>query len=142
MEIPEGFVPYEASNFAVHYGPVYFPSDENDPTLGLRALPDHANTMEGVHGGVILALCDTALGRLVRKVIPANAVAVTVDLHASFLLGARIGQWIEVHPSIDRVGRSMAFANGLVTADGTVIARVSASFFVHHRPNSKTEERV
>lgn len=133
MDIPDGFHPYEASAFAVTFGPVFRAEIEGVPVLGVRADVQHVNTMGGVHGGLLLALGDTALGNLVKTVIGDAAIAVTVDFHTSFMVGARLGQWIEVRPTLDRKGRTMVFASGDVTADGQTIGRVHASFYVHYR---------
>jgi acyl-coenzyme A thioesterase PaaI-like protein len=102
-------------------------------------MKQHANTMGGVHGGLLLALADTALGRYVKSLIGDVAIAVTVDLHSSFMVGARIGQWIEVHPVLERRGQSMVFTSATITADGILIARVTATFFIHHRSSNKGE---
>lgn len=140
MNIPEGFVPYEASSFALTFGPVYRSSEESVPVLGLAAMKHHANTMGGVHGGLLLALADTALGNYVKTLIGEGAMALTVDLHATFMVGAHIGQWIEVRPELERRGRTMAFTTASITADAKVIARVSATFFIHHRSSNNEKE--
>ena len=93
----------------------------------------HANSMGRVHGGLLLALADTALGNFVKSLVSEHALALTVDLNVSFMTGALLGQWIEVRPSLERNGRSMVFVSGTIHADETMIARVSATFFVHHR---------
>ena len=140
MDLPEGYAVYEASNFALTFGPVYQSNEGSVPVLGLWAGKQHANTMGAVHGGLLLALADTALGTYVKSLISEESLAVTVDLHSSFMRGARIGQWIEARPSLDRRGRSMVFASATLTADSVTIARVSATFFIHHRTSAQGEE--
>ncbi len=140
VDIPEDFVPYTASDFASTFGPVFESRRDAVPVLGVRAAQQHANSMGRVHGGLLLALSDTALGNFARSVIADSAVAVTVDLNASFMDGARIGQWIEVHPRLDRKGRSMIFVSGEIRSDGSVIGRVSATFFIHYRLRAEREE--
>lgn len=140
MQIPQGFVLYEKSAFAVTFGPVYLNDEGVTPIMGLRADSQHMNTMDAVHGGLILALADTSLGSFVKSKIDVDALAVTVDLHATFMLGIRSGQWIEVHPTIDRLGRMMVFTTGSVTADGREVARVVASFHIHRRRSATKGE--
>ena len=140
VDIPEDFVPYTASAFASTFGPVFESRSGTVPVLGVRATQQHANSMGRVHGGLLLALSDTALGNFARSVIAESALAVTVDLSASFMAGARIGQWIEVHPSLDRKGQSIIFVSGEVRCDGSMIGKVSATFFVHYRARADRED--
>lgn len=98
--------------------------------------------MGWVHGGLLLALADTALGSFVKSLITKQALAVTVDLNTSFMTGARIGQWIEVHPSLDRKGQTLIFVSGEIRADDSVIGKVSATFFVHYRSLVEREEQA
>ncbi len=140
MDIPEGFEPYTASAFASTFGPVFVALAGAAPVLGVRATDQHANAMGRVHGGLLLALADTALGGFVRSIVAEPALAVTIDLNASFMAGARIGQWIEVHPHLDRKGQSIVFTSGEIRCDGSLIGKVSATFFIHYRTRTDREE--
>jgi len=142
VDIPLGFEPYRASAFASTFGPVFVSNAEPVRVLGVWAAPRHANSMGQVHGGLLLALGDTALGNFVRSLVSEHALALTVDLHASFMAGARIGQWIEVHPKLDRSGRSMIFVSGEIRADHAKIGKIDATFFIHDRASSDGEERT
>ncbi len=135
MEIPGGFTRYEASTFAVTVGPLYLNDTGEVPRLALLAGPHHLNTMHNVHGGVLLSLVDTALGHYAKSLLPEGSLAVTVDLQATFMVGVSEGQWVEVTPSLDRLGRSMAFLAGMVRADGQIVAKANGSFFLHRRRN-------
>ena len=132
MQIPAGYALYDASTFSVTIGPVYRSTDSR-MSLALRAEHSHANTMGGVHGGLLLALADTALGNFVKSVVGPDSLAVTTDLHASFMVGAKVGQWIEVFPELDHRGRTMIFASGAICANDRKIARVEGTFFIHRR---------
>ena len=41
---------------------------------------------------------------------------------------ARIGDWIEAHVDVQRVGKQMAFANAYLVCDGQRIARISGVY--------------
>lgn len=129
MEVPSGFAPHTVSAFAASVGPLFRRFEDGVPVLGVRTEARHANMMGAVHGGLVLTLADTALGSYIRSLV-GEGRAVTVDMHATFLRGARIGQWVEARPSLERLGRQMAFATATVVANGTEIARVSGSFFI------------
>ncbi|HMN82992.1 MAG TPA: PaaI family thioesterase [Burkholderiaceae bacterium] len=97
--------------------------------IGLRAGPAHANSRGFVHGGLISALADNAMGLscgVVRGGGPGSLV--TVNLSVDFVSTARQGQWVEVRPTVVKVGGSMSFASALVYADDTVCARANATF--------------
>jgi acyl-coenzyme A thioesterase PaaI-like protein len=54
----------------------------------------------------------------------------TVNLAMDFLSVARVGQWLQVEPSVVKRGRTLCFASALVTADGKPCARATATFQV------------
>jgi acyl-coenzyme A thioesterase PaaI-like protein len=62
--------------------------------------------------------------------LPSVQGLVTVSLTVDYVGAAKIGQWMLIEPRVLRTGRSMGFADALVTADGTVVARASATFRV------------
>lgn len=139
MQIPAGYEPYEASEFSQRVGPIYRSTD-GSLRLGLVADTSHANTMGGVHGGLLLTLADSAIGGYVKSIVGPGSVAVTTDLHASFLLGARVGQWIEAVPELDREGQNMVFASARLYANERPVARVQATFYVHRRNRSLAQK--
>ncbi len=85
-----------------------------------------------LHGGVIAALADNAMGLSCVAALgdKAQRGLVTVGLTLDYVGSARLGQWLQVEPRVLKVGSSLAFADALVTADGAAIARASASFKV------------
>lgn len=56
------------------------------------------------------------------------AGAVTVSLNLDFIGSAQVGQWLVVTPSVLKVGKSLAFVEARVFADGQLVARASATF--------------
>ena len=70
------------------------------------------------------------MGLSCGKLLPSVQGCVTVSLSVDYVGAAKIGQWLQIEPRVLRTGRSMSFADALVTADGAVIARASASFRV------------
>lgn len=55
----------------------------------------------------------------------------TVNLSVDFLGAAQVGQWLEVHPRVLKVGGSLAFVDAVVLADQKMVARASAVFRIH-----------
>lgn len=96
--------------------------------LGLRAGEAHTNSRGFVHGGLITALADNAMGLSCARTLGATGGLVTVNLSVDFLASARRGQWLEFDTVFVKPGRTLSFAQAFVTADGQPCARANAVF--------------
>jgi acyl-coenzyme A thioesterase PaaI-like protein len=110
--------------------------------LAIRVAEPHCNGRGFAHGGLISALADNAMGlsavsaaRAARATgatgaegAPQHAGAVTVSLVLDFMASAGVGQWLEFRPVVLRHGRTLAFTECHVMADGLLVARASATF--------------
>jgi uncharacterized protein (TIGR00369 family) len=101
--------------------------------LAVEIREAHCNARGFAHGGLISALADNAMGlsavRLARQQPEqAQASAVTVTLALDFLDSARVGEWLEVRPSVLKLGRTLAFAECRVVCGERLVARGNASF--------------
>jgi acyl-coenzyme A thioesterase PaaI-like protein len=88
-----------------------------------------------LHGGLIAALADNAMGLSCGQVLAAQdrkaqGGLVTVSMATDFIGAAKMGQWVEVDTQYVKAGRTLCFAQAFVTADGEVIARADARFMV------------
>lgn len=129
--IPEGFTPhFRKSPLTDPWEPLYSRVTDAAVIIGLRAGPQHCNSRGAVHGGLISALADNAMGLSCAKQHDVPLGVVTVSLHLEFLKAAKQGQWLEFITSYTKIGRSIDFAQGHVDADGERCAIVSASFAV------------
>jgi uncharacterized protein (TIGR00369 family) len=127
---PEGFVPhFRKSPVTDPWEPLFSRQLERAVQIGLHLREVHCNARGFPHGGVIAALADNAMGLSCRKVLSSGPGGlVTVSLAVDYVSTAKIGQWLQIEPRVLRAGRSMSFADALVTADGAIIARANASF--------------
>jgi acyl-coenzyme A thioesterase PaaI-like protein len=55
---------------------------------------------------------------------------VTISLAVDFVGTAEIGQWCTVESEVIKTGRTICFAQSLIKADDTVIARANGTFRV------------
>ena len=115
--------------------PLYARRSEGKVELGLVVAEPHTNSRGLLHGGLIAALADNAMGlscgqALVRDGRPSNGL-VTVSLSVDYLGKAQIGDWLAVDTDFIRTGRTLCFAGAQVTANGEPIARAHATFRVH-----------
>ncbi len=99
-------------------------------SLAIRASAAHANSRGFVHGGLITALADNAMGLSCGEQVANTSGLVTVSLSVDFVGFAKVGQWLEIRPEVIRAGKSLCFATALVLADDSVCARASGVFKV------------
>ncbi|MBV8840513.1 MAG: PaaI family thioesterase [Alphaproteobacteria bacterium] len=127
---PPGFEPlFRTSSFLETVGPFFHRRDaEGSFVIGLRILPKHANGRGVAHGGLLMTLLDITLGyrAALSETPPANLI--TANLTADFAGGAGIGDWVEAHVDVQRVGGRLAFANAYLVVNGERIVRGSAVF--------------
>ena len=130
-DIPAGFAPhFRKSPLTDPWEPLYSKVTEEAVIIGMRAGAEHCNSRGFVHGGMISALADNALGLSCAKQHQPALGLVTISLNLEFLSAARDGQWLEFITSFTKIGRKIDFAQGRVEADGKTCALVSASFAV------------
>ena len=130
-ELPDGFVPISrTSPFTDLIGPIYQKTDESGLIIGLVAEEKHCNARGMVHGGVLGTLADIAMGYSAAFSTQPPTRIVTTSQTVDYVGSAEKGDWIEVHTDVQKVGRSIAFANCYFHVDSRRIARASAVFSV------------
>ena len=127
---PPGFEPlFRTSPFLDTVGPLFCREDpERGLVVGLRVAEKHANARGIAHGGLLLTLADIALGYRTAFAQEPPAGLITASLTADFAGSARLGDWVEAHVDIQKVGGRLAFANAFLMVDGERIVRASAVF--------------
>jgi uncharacterized protein (TIGR00369 family) len=126
---PPGFEPlFRTSPFLETIGLLFYRKEDSSFVVGLRVLPKHANARGDAHGGLMMTLLDIALGyrAALSENPPANLT--TASLTADFAGGAKVGDWIEAHVDVQKVGGRLALANAFITVNGERIVRGSAVF--------------
>lgn len=131
---PTGWQPHaRRSPLTDPWQPLFARETADTIELGLEIREAHCNARGFAHGGLISALADNAMGhsavRQARQRAGAEkASAVTVSLTLDFIDSGKQGDWIEFHPNVLRVGRTLAFVDCRVVCGERLIARASASF--------------
>ena len=136
--LPNGFEPhFRKSAVTDPWEPLYSRRSEGLVELGVMLAPAHCNSRGFVHGGVIATLADNAMGlslgaaRSEQRIVDEKpASALTISLSVDYAASAKVGQWLQITPRVVKAGRSMGFVDALVTADGSIVARASATFRV------------
>jgi len=129
--IPEGFEPlFRSSPFLDRTGPYFCKGKGAGLSIGLRVQEHHLNARGLVHGGLLMTMADIALGYAMATSADPPIAAVTSQLSADFAGGARLGDWIESSADIQKVGRSLAFANIYLHVNGERIVRASGVYSI------------
>jgi uncharacterized protein (TIGR00369 family) len=133
--VPDGFSRhFRQSPITDPWEPLYSRRTEAGVTMGLVASPAHTNSRGFVHGGLIAALADNAMGLSCGQQLDGVSGLVTVNLAVDYLGSATVGQWLQVTPTVVKLGASLCFAQAIVSADGRPCARANATFKVAARP--------
>lgn len=130
MDAPSGFEPAGFTpGFLDHGGPYYLGAPVGGVrVVGLRIVPHHINYQDAAHGGVISTFADVALSHAVYDAERLRLAPSTVTLTVNYLLGARLGDWLEARVRIDRLGGRTAYTSGGIWRGEEQIATMSGVF--------------
>ena len=132
-DVPAGFEPhFKKSPVTDAWEPLYAKFLDKAVHMGLRLAKAHTNSRGLIHGGLIAALSDNAMGYSCGKAMgwDTGKSLVTVNLSVDFIGSASIGQWLSIEPEVIKTGSTICFAQSLIKADDVVIARANATFRV------------
>jgi uncharacterized protein (TIGR00369 family) len=131
IDIPAGFEPhFRKSPFTDPWEPLYSRKTEKAVMIGLRLAEPHTNSRGLIHGGLIASLADNAMGYSCAQAMGWTASLLTVSLAVDYIGTARIGQWLAVECDVIKTGSTICFAQSLIKADDTAIARANGTFRV------------
>ena len=104
--------------------------------LAMELQDHHFNPQRIVHGGIISAMADTAIGLALRSKLPAGLTHRTAQLNVHFLAkgeGTRlVGKGRALH-----MGRRMGYGEAdVLDGTGRLLARASATFIVIPAPGA------
>lgn len=132
--VPDGFDKHDRSSPATaHWEPIYSRAEPDRVRIGIEVRPEHTNSRGLLHGGLIAALADNAMGLSVGTVLTTQGRApeqglITASLAIDFLGKAELGQWLEIDTSFVHAGGRQGVAQAFVLADGAIIARANGTF--------------
>jgi uncharacterized protein (TIGR00369 family) len=131
--IPEGFAPFTRISPLIRpWLPIYASERDDRVVLALTVAEPHLNRRDTVHGGLLAALADQAMGMSCAIVLRSQQVPVanlwTSSLTVDYLAASRPGQWLAFDTIFARVGKTLCHAEIDITADGATVARARATF--------------
>ena len=102
----------------------------------------HMSRAERVHGGVLFALLDTALGRAVIEELPPGRGCATVEIKINYFRPVQYGTVRAAGRGVQKT-RSLAYAEGdVVNEEGKLLARATGTFFLTETLRQPDRERV
>lgn len=135
LEPPAGFVPMpQVSPSLDTLGPIYMQGSGEARRFGMHVLHKHCNVRRNMHGGLLAALADVALGFTLGYLTQPVSNYVTVSLNVDYAGNAVEGDWLEATTDVQRRGRTLAFANCYIWRGETRIVRASGVFMATGRP--------
>ncbi len=106
-------------------------SGEGTAVVEMTSTEDMANHSGFVHGGMISALADSAMGRSLRTLKPGVIRAMSFDLKLSFIGAAKIGESLRATGRVVHAGRRTVVTECRVEGEeGRLVATASATFAV------------
>ena len=135
-DIPAGFEQQSRrSPLTDPWEPIYSRLTPDAIILGLRLATPHTNARGFVHGGLIAALADKAMGHSCARKMRGDHSLVTVSMSVDFISSGQIGQWLTVETDVIKTGSTLCFAQCFVKADDVPVARANATFRVVPKKN-------
>jgi len=134
MTMLDDYMPHQRSSpFTAPWEPLLSREAGGMTQLALSVREAHCNSRGFAHGGLIASLADNVMGLSAvnvarREPATQSANAVTVALSLDYMDAAKIGDFIEFHPAILKIGRTLAFVECRVRCGDRQIARASATF--------------
>jgi 2-hydroxychromene-2-carboxylate isomerase/acyl-coenzyme A thioesterase PaaI-like protein len=129
IKLPKGYEPFPLlSNFTERNGPLFRRVRNGKITFAFRVDARHLNPREVVHGGWLSSFVDVAMAQSALFQIGRKGIAPTIHLETDFIGAITPGQWVECRANLVNRTHSMNFVEGVVTADGTPVARCSGIF--------------
>jgi uncharacterized protein (TIGR00369 family) len=89
-------------------GPIWRREDGGRLRFGFIVAPKHLNRAGNLHGGMFMSVADQAMAMTARLATGGKPHA-TIELNIQFIAAVRLGEFVEVHPEVGRVTRSVVF---------------------------------
>ena len=103
-------------------------SGNGHATAGIEIGPQHLNPNGVVHGAVLFALVDTAMGSAAMSVLPDGRYATSVDIQLRFVRPASQGS-LSAAVEVIKQGRHVIHLEGRVLGDGERLVATAAGTF-------------
>ena len=105
--------------------------EEGVAVVDMTPSEEMANSLGFVHGGMISALADSAMGRALRTIKPGVVRSMSFDLKLSFISAAKVGETLRATGRVVHAGRRTMVTECRVEGPGgRLVATASGTFAV------------
>ena len=105
--------------------------EEGVAVVQMTATGEMANSAVFVHGGMISALADSAMGRSLRTIKPGVTRSMSFDLKLSFINAAKVGETLRATGRVVHAGRRTAVTECRIQGPGgRLVATASGTFAI------------
>ena len=131
MTVPSGFTSAQFSaGFLGMSGPYFLKREAESTIVGCRISDHHMNYIGVAHGGVLATLADVALSFQIYDRADQKLPVSTVSMTTNFLIAAKLGDWVEANATIDRFGKRLAYAHGVIRSGDRMLMTMSGVFSI------------
>ncbi len=105
--------------------------EEGVAVVEMTPTEEMANSAGFVHGGMISALADSAMGRSLRTIKPGVTRSMSFDLKLSFIKAAKVGETLRATGRVVHAGRRTAVTECRIQdPGGRLVATASGTFAI------------
>lgn len=122
--VAQGWTLFTDPGFITTAGPFFHRLADTGPALRFPVLAKHENRNGMLQGGALMTFVDRALGFTARHLTDAPAT-VTVTLNLQFIDGVKIGETVEVMPTMTRATKQLVFMAGEFMVGSRVVCTAS-----------------
>jgi len=134
--VPEGFKPlHKIGIYNQQLGPWYIKEQNSKIVLGLNVRYELARDKLGIcHGGVLVTIADYAMCHCLHIAQNPDTYEtiqnqfVTASLSSDFLSAAKVGDWIEAHTEVIKLGATISVAQCIIRVGDKAVLRSSGSY--------------
>lgn len=113
-------------DFGQYIGMHLVRQENGEAEVELTVEKQHLNSQQIVHGGVLLAMMDLAMGAAASSFGPS---VVTMDLQYRFFRPARLGEVLRAQGKVVKNGHAIAVTKGIMYCAGQMLGEASGQFF-------------
>ncbi|KAJ8980748.1 hypothetical protein NQ317_013753 [Molorchus minor] len=116
-----------------HFSKIKIISLENGRcTAELKVSEEHANSLGSLHGGLSATIVDSISTYALMSHKNGEVASVSVDIHMTYLKGAKVGDEIEIDANTIRAGRTLAFLEVFIKnkSTGEILVKGSHTKFL------------
>jgi len=120
-----GWEKVKSAAFGELVGPIWRHEAGGRLRFGLVVAPKHLNRAGNLHGGMLMSLADQAMA-MTARVAHGGKLQATIELNIQFVGAVRLGEFVEAHPEVVRVTRSVVFMQAKMFVGDRVVMTTSS----------------